>query len=136
MNNIERQKELAREAVKIIREYIDYTYVLGEEVYKSARANRLGSKITIVDSFEGKLVYELVDISDFLSRELRGYGPCPSSFYEGLGYIKDGLEDEINTMSKNEFIRYAGKIIYIEFIVEKMYKRLQEIEKEAKSLNI
>lgn len=134
MSNLERQKELAKEAVKLIRDYIKYTAVLGDELYESVRANKSGSKITIIDSVDDKSVYDLVDISSFLSKELRGFGPFNSGFYESIELEKNEFENKIETMSKKEFIKYAGEIIYIETIAEKMYERLQEIEEEAKSL--
>ena len=93
-----------------------------------------GEIIEVDDEFEGVKEYLLTDISSVFTLEMRGWGPCPAGFYEGMGLALDSLEYDFKKYSKEEFKEYAGNLKYAEYRCEEIYKRLEEIEKEASAL--
>ena len=130
-----RLKELAKEAVKLIKEFIELEALLGECPYGNIRRNRSGSKITVVDYIYGeKLEFKLTQVSSIFSDEMEGFGPCGSGFYEAISLAKSSLDYEFKNMDKKEFIKHAGMICYIKSRCEEIYKRLEEIEREASKL--
>ena len=130
-----RLKELAKEAVKLIKEFIELESLLGECPYGNIRRNRSGSKITVVDYIYGeKLEFKLTQVSSIFSDEIEGFGPCGNGFYEAIELAKDNLDKEFENMDKKEFIKYAGTICYIKPRCKEIYRRLEEIEREASKL--
>ena len=65
---------------------------------------------------------------------VEGFGQCGSGFYEAIASAKNSLDYEFKNMDKKEFIKYAGMICYIKPRCEEIYKRLEEIEREASKL--
>ena len=130
-----RLKELAKEAVKLIKEFIGLEAYLCECTYGNIRRNRSGSKITVVDYIYGeKLEFKLTQVSSIFSDEIEGFGPCGNGFYEAIELAKDNLDKEFENMDKKEFIKYAGTICYIKPRCKEIYKRLKQIEREASRL--
>lgn len=127
--------ELAKEAVKLIKEFIELEALLGECPYGNIRRNRSGSKITVVDYIYGeKLEFKLTQVSSIFSDEIEGFGPCGNGFYEAIESAKSNLDYEFENMDKKEFIKYAGMICYIKPRCKEIYKRLKQIEREASRL--
>ena len=130
-----RLKELAKEAVKLIKEFIGLEALLGECPYGNIRRNRSGSKITVVDYIYGeKLEFKLTQVSSIFSDEIEGFGPCGNGFYEAIESAKSNLDYEFKNMDKKEFIKRAGMICYIKPRCKDIYIRLEEIEREATKL--
>ena len=63
-----RLKELAKEAVKLIKEFIELEALLGECPYGNIRRNRSGSKIIAEDYIYGeKVEFKLTQVSSIFS---------------------------------------------------------------------
>ena len=65
---------------------------------------------------------------------MRGWGPCSAGFYETMESALNDLENNFKTYSKEEFKEYVGDLKYAEYRCEEIYKRLEEIEREASKL--
>lgn len=127
--------ELTKEAVKLIKEFIELEALLGECAYGNIRRNRSGSKIIVEDYiYWEKVEFELNEVSSIFRDEIEGFGPCGNGFYEAIELAKDNLDKEFENMDKKEFIKYAGTICYIKPRCKEIYRRLEEIEREASKL--
>ena len=131
MSNIDKQMKLANEAVELIKEFRETAAVLGENFFKGICIKDDGASIEIDDKYEGVKEYSLFDISSVFTVEMRGWGPCSSSFYEGIGLAEAELEYAYKEYSKEEFKEYVGNLKYAEYRCEEIYLRLEEIENEA-----
>lgn len=94
-----------------------------------------GEIIEVDDEFDGVIEYSLTEISSVFSLEMRGWGPCPAGFYEAMEAALSSLESDFKRYSKEEFKEYVGDLKYTEYRCEEIYKRLEEIEKEAEELD-
>lgn len=133
MKNVEKQRELAKEAVKLIKEFRKESGVLGDNPLVGIKIKKGGSVIEVEDSYEGITEYELNEISSIFTTEMRGWGPCSAGFYEAIGLAQSDLESDFKRLSKTEFKKYVGNLKYAEYRCEAIFKRLEEIEKEAES---
>ena len=94
-----------------------------------------GEIIEVDDEFDGVIEYSLTDISSIFTLEMRGWGPCSAGFYEAISLAEADLEYDFKRLSKTEFKEYVGNLKYAEYRCEEIYKRLEEIEKEAEALD-
>lgn len=134
MENLNKQKELAKEAVRLIKEFRKESEILGDNPLVGIKIKKSGAIIEVEDSYEGIIEYELNEISSIFSTEMRGWGPCSAGFYEAISLAESDLESDFEKLSKSEFKKYVGNLKYAEYRCEAIYKRLEEIEKEALSL--
>ena len=93
-----------------------------------------GSIIEINHEYKGLELYQLSEISSIFLSEMRGWGPCSAGFYEVINLAESDLEDDFKSLSKIEFKEYVGNLKYAEYRCEEIYKRLEELEKEAEEL--
>ena len=135
MSKLEKIMKLANEAVELIKEFREEAAILGCNSLKSVTIQEEGEIIEVDDEFEGIKEYSLTDISSVFTIEMRGWGPCPAGFYEGLELSLDDLDYKFKKLSKEEFKEYVGNLKYAEYRCEEIYKRLEEIEKEASALD-
>jgi len=131
MSNLEKQRELAKEAVKLIKEFKKEASIVSEDSFKSIKIKKSGSIIEIDDFYEGIREYNLNEISSVLKLEMRGFGPCSAGFYEAIEQEESDLKSDFNKYTKNEFKKLIGNLKYVECRCEEIYNRLEEIEKEA-----
>lgn len=131
MSNIDKQMKLANEAVELIKEFRETAAVIGENFLKGICIKDDGAFIEIDDEYEGVKEYALTHISSVFTLEMRGWGPCNASFYEGIGLAEAELEYDYKEYSKEEFKEYVGNLKYAEYRCEEIYLRLEEIENEA-----
>ena len=131
MSNLEKQKELAKEAVKLIKEFKKEASIVSENSFKSIKIKKGGSIIEIDDFYEGIREYNLNEISSVLEFEMRGFGPCSAGFYEAIEEEESNIKSDFNKYTKNEFKKLIGNLKYVECRCEEIYNRLGEIEKEA-----
>ena len=134
MKNLDKQKELAKEAVRLIKEFRKESEILGENPLVRIKIKKGGAIIEAEDAFSGVEEYALNEISSIFSTEMRGWGPCSAGFYEAMSLAESDLESDFEKLSKMEFKKYVGNLKYAEYRCEAIYKRLEEIEKEALSL--
>lgn len=134
MTNLERQKILAMEAAELIKEYRDTIAVFGAEQYKIVEVNETYDVITTVDEDGEKMERNVGEISEEISRQLYGFGPCSGVFYENLDLCKSEFNDKYNELSKNDFMDYVGKVHYAEFRCVEICNRLEEIEEEFNNI--
>ena len=128
MQNIEKKKELVKEAVKLIKEFKKESEVITEESFSNVRASVNGTKIVISKE------YELTEISTVVEEKLRGNGLYSSGLYGDIEYAKSEGKYKLNELSKTEFIKYMGTLCYLEVRAGAIHERLIEIEKVAKHL--
>ncbi len=134
MSKLEKRMKLANEAVELIKEFREEAGILGHNPLKSVTIQEDGETIEVDDEFDGVIEYSLTEISSVFSTEMRGWGPCSAGFYEAMDLALDDLEDVFKKFSKEEFKEYVGNLKYAEYRCEEIYKRLEEIEKEASAL--
>ena len=135
MSKLEQRMKLAKEAAGLIEEFRGEAGILGHNPLQSVSIKEDGEIIEVDDEFDGVIEYSLTEISSVFSLEMRGWGPCPAGFYEGMGLALDDLEHNFKKYSKEEFKEYVGNLKYAEYRCEEIYKRLEEIEKEAEELD-
>ena len=70
---MEKQLELAKEAVSLIKEFRRLSTIIGDNIFKSVKSNKDGSKIIINHVYEGRLVYNLNKIHNALEDEMEGF---------------------------------------------------------------
>ena len=134
MSNIERKMEWAKEAVELIKEFGEEASIVGDNPIKSVEIKENGAIIEVDDEFDGVIGYSLTNISSVFALEMRGWGPCPAGFYEAMEAALSSLESDFKRYSKEEFKEYVGDLKYAEYRCEEIYKRLEEIEREALEL--
>ena len=127
MSKLEQRMKLAKEAAGLIEEFRGEAGTLGHNPLRSVSIKEDGEIIEVDDEFDGVIEYSLTDISSIFTLEMRGWGPCSAGFYEAI-------EDEFKSLSKTEFKEYVGNLKYAEYRCEEIYKRLEEIEREALEL--
>ena len=67
---MEKQLELAKEAVSLIKEFRRLATIIGDNIFKSVKSNKDGSKIIMNHAYEGRLVYNLNEIHNALEDEM------------------------------------------------------------------
>ena len=134
MDKQQMRKDLAKEAVKLIKEFRKLNEILGDNIFTRVRANRSGSKIIIEHMYHGKLEYDLEEVSTVLEDEIEGFAPCGSVFYDTFDLAVDELDYEYKKKSKKEFMDYVGKLYFMKFRCEEIYNRLKEIDGEAENI--
>ncbi|MDU6296195.1 hypothetical protein [Clostridium celatum] len=131
MDKQEKQLELAKEAVALIKEFRKLATIIGDNIFKSVKANKDGSKIIINHVYEGRLVYDLSEVHTVLEDEMEGFGPCGGGFDEAVELAVDEFDCEYRKKDKKEFMNYVGKVYYMKFRCEEIYERLKEISEEV-----
>lgn len=131
MDKQEKQLELAKEAVALIKEFRKLATIIGDNIFKSVKANKDGSKIIINHVYEGRLVYDLNEVHTVLEDEMEGFGPCGGGFDEAVELAVDEFDCEYRKKDKKEFMNYVGKVYYMKFRCEEIYERLKEISEEV-----
>lgn len=134
MINLEKRLALANEAKELIIEFREEEARLGENVLEKISISENGSTIYVIDKYRGEEEYALEGISEIFVTEMRGWGPCSAQFYEAIDMAKCDVEDDYKKMGKEEYIQYVGGLFYMEQRCKEIYVRLEEIEKEAGSL--
>ena len=134
MSTLEQRMKLANEAVELIEEFRGEAGILGHNPLQSVSIKEDGEIIEVDDEFDGVIEYSLTEISSVFSLEMRGWGPCPAGFYEAMEAALSSLESDFKRYSKEEFKEYVGDLKYTEYRCEEIYKRLEEIEREASKL--
>ena len=134
MSKLEKRMKLAKEAVELIKEFRGEEAILGHNPLQSVSIKEDGEIIEVDDEFDGVIEYSLTEISSVFSLEMRGWGPCPAGFYEAMEAALSSLESDFKRYSKEEFKEYVGDLKYTEYRCEEIYKRLEEIEREASKL--
>ena len=131
MSKLKQRMKLAKEAVELIKEFRGEEAILGHNPLRAVSIKEDGEIIEVDDEFDGVIEYSLTDISSIFTLEMRGWGPCSAGFYEAISLAEGELEYEFKTLSKTEFKEYVGNLKYAEYRCEEIYKRLEEIEREA-----
>ena len=134
MVSMEKQLELAKEAVSLIKEFRRLATIIGDNIFKSVKSNKDGSKIIINHAYEGRLVYNLNEIHNALEDEMEGFAPCGGGLDEAVDLAVDEFECEYRNKDKKEFMKYVGKVYYMKFRCEEIYERLKEIEEEVSEI--
>ena len=134
MSKLKQRMKLAKEAVELIKEFRGEEAILGHNPLRAVSIKEDGEIIEVDDEFDGVIEYSLTDISSIFTLEMRGWGPCSAGFYEAISLAEGDLEYEFKTLSKTEFKEYVGNLKYAEYRCEEIYKRLEEIEREASKL--
>ena len=135
MSKLEQRMKLAKEATGLIEEFRGEAGTLGHNPLRSVSIKEDGEIIEVDDEFDGVIEYSLTDISSIFILEMRGWGPCSAGFYEAISLAEADLEYDFKRLSKTEFKEYVGNLKYAEYRCEEIYKRLEEIEKEAEALD-
>ena len=135
MSKLEQRMKLAKEAAGLIEEFRGEAGTLGHNPLRSVSIKEDGEIIEVDDEFDGVIEYSLTDISSIFTLEMRGWGPCSDGFYEAISLAEADLEYDFKRLSKTEFKEYVGNLKYAEYRCEEIYKRLEEIEKEAEELD-
>ena len=133
MSKLKQRMKLAKEAAGLIEEFRREEGILGHNPLQSV-AKEDGRIIEVDDEFDGVIEYSLTEISSVFALEMRGWGPCSAGFYETMESALNDLENNFKTYSKEEFKEYVGDLKYAEYRCEEIYKRLEEIEREALEL--
>ena len=134
MSKLETRMKLAKEAVELIKEFRGEEAILGHNPLRAVSIKEDGEIIEVDDEFDGVIGYSLTNISSIFALEMRGWGPCPAGFYEAMEAALNSLESDFKRYSKEEFKEYVGDLKYTEYRCEEIYKRLEEIEREASKL--
>ena len=134
MSKLEQRMKLAKEAAGLIEEFRGEAGTLGHNPLRSVSIKEDGEIIEVDDEFDGVIEYSLTEISSVFSLEMRGWGPCSAGFYEAISLAEADLEYDFKRLSKTEFKEYVGNLKYAEYRCEEIYKRLEEIEREALEL--
>ena len=134
MSKLKQRMKLAKEAVELIKEFRGEEAILGHNPLRAVSIKEDGEIIEVDDEFDGVIEYSLTDISSIFTLEMRGWGPCSAGFYEAISLAEGELEYEFKRLSKKEFKEYVGNLKYAEYRCEEIYKRLEEIEREASRL--
>ena len=128
--NLENQRKLANEAINLLNEFAEVQDQHRENSFNEITCSEDGAILTIDDVFEGKYEIELKEVSNVISREMDGFGPCGFPFYDCYDELISNLDYDYKNMSKEEYINYAGSLHYIKCRCEEIYERLKEIESE------
>ena len=134
MSKLKQRMKLANEAARLIEEFRGEAGTLGHNPLRSVSIKEDGRIIEVDDEFEGVIEYSITNISSVFALEMRGWGPCSAGFYETMESALNDLENNFKTYSKEEFKEYVGDLKYAEYRCEEIYKRLEEIEREALEL--
>lgn len=134
MSKLKQMMKLANEAARLIEEFRGEEGILGHNTLQSVSIKEDGRIIEVDDEFDGVIEYSLTNISSVFALEMRGWGPCCAGFYETMESALNDLENNFKTYSKEEFKEYVGDLKYAEYRCEEIYKRLEEIEREALEL--
>ena len=134
MSKLKQRMKLAKEAAGLIEEFRREEGILGHNPLQSVAIKEDGRIIEVDDEFDGVIEYSLTEISSVFALEMRGWGPCPGGFYEAMEAALNSLESDFKRYSKEEFKEYVGDLKYTEYRCEEIYKRLEEIEREASKL--
>ena len=134
MSKLEKRMKLAKEAVELIKEFRGEEAILGHNPLRAVSIKEDEEIIEVDDEFDGVIGYSLTNISSVFALEMRGWGPCPAGFYEAMEAALSSLESDFKRYSKEEFKEYVGDLKYTEYRCEEIYKRLEEIEREASKL--
>ena len=134
MSKLKQRMKLAKEAARLIEEFRGEEGILGHNTLQSVSIKEDGRIIEVDDEFEGVIEYSITNISSVFALEMRGWGPCSAGFYEAISLAEADLEYDFKRLSKTEFKEYVGNLKYAEYRCEEIYKRLEEIEREALEL--
>ena len=134
MSKLKQRMKLAKEAAGLIEEFRREEGILGHNPLQSVAIKEDGRIIEVDDEFDGVIEYSLTEISSVFALEMRGWGTCSAGFYETMESALNDLENNFKTYSKEEFKEYVGDLKYAEYRCEEIYKRLEEIEREALEL--
>lgn len=132
--NLENKRKLANEAINLLKEFAEIQDQHRENSFNKITCSEDGSMLIIDDIFEGEYEIELKEVSDAIKREMDGFGPCGSSFYDCYDELINNLDYDYKNMSKEEYINYAGSLHYIKCRCEEIYERLKRIEIEVVEL--
>ena len=122
-------KELAKESVDLIKEYGNILKLLtdGEDLIESVSIVNCDKSIAVKElTVDEEDIYELSEISLALKTKMM-FGRLHDIFNMEI----QECIDSFNELNKDEFIDRIGNLYYGQLGCLKIYKRLQEIEKEV-----
>lgn len=135
MNNIDKIKELVKEAKELVEEFSNESCSIGEPTVTEVHISEDGlSLIVELNFYNTEMEYGITEVSSIFAEEMEGFGPCPAGFYEGFELAVNEIDSQFNSMNKKEFVEYVGELYYAKYRCEAIYKRLEAIEREAVKL--
>lgn len=135
MNNIDKIKELVKEAKELVEEFSNESCSIGEPTVTEVHISEDGlSLIVELNFYNTEMEYGITEVSSIFAEEMEGFGPCPAGFYEGFQLATNEIDSEFRRMNKKQFVEYVGELYYAKYRCEAIYERLEAIERKVAKL--
>lgn len=120
---------LAKEAVMLIKDIIESAVFLEENFFNSIEISENHFTILLKDKNNNCLEYSLSEVSCIFTDEITGLWEIEGNVFDYFEFVKEKNNEKYKELSKEEFINYIGKLYYLQYRCEEVFRRLREIEK-------
>lgn len=134
MDRVIRMKELASEAVTVIKEFLVETSSYEGNFLKEIQVSEDGSFITLKNNYHEELEYSISEVGYILNDNIQGFWRDRDEFLNKIEKEKVYIYNTFKVLSKEEFINYIGEVYYMENKYEELRHKLHIIGKKTEGL--
>lgn len=124
-----KEQAMANEVIILVKEIIENAVLLEGNFFQSIESSDDGSTLLLKDKNNNFLEYSLSEVSSIFSDEIQGLWEIEGNIFDYFEFVKERNNEKYNTLSKEEFINYIGRLYYLQYRCEEVYRRLRKIEK-------
>ena len=124
-----KEQAMANEVIILVKEIIENAVLLEGNFFQSIESSDDGSTLLLKDKNNNFLEYSLSEVSSIFSDEIQGLWEIEGNIFDYFEFGKERNNEKYNTLSKEEFINYIGRLYYLQYRCEEVYRRLRKIEK-------
>ncbi|MDU4889137.1 MAG: hypothetical protein E6344_05965 [Clostridium sp.] len=128
MDKINKQRELCKEAVKLIGEFSKEAGFINECQISHIQSTYSNGIITIFNNDGDNIQYSISEISYLFQDKIIDFWPLGNRFFFDVECLKASALKYYSHLDKIEFIEYIGNLHYTELRCNEIIQQLREIE--------
>lgn len=119
---------LASEATMLIKDVIENAAFLEDNFFKSIEISEDQLTILLKDKNNNCLEYSLSEVSCIFTDEIQGLWEVEGNIFDYFEFVKEKNNEKYKELNKEEFVNYVGRLYYLQYRCEEVFRRLREIE--------
>lgn len=128
MDKINKQRELCKEAVKLIGEFSKEAGFLNKSQLSQIQSTYSDGIITIFNKDGDNIQYLISEISYLFQDKIIDFWPLGNRFFFDVECLKASALKYYSHLDKIEFIEYIGNLHYAELRCNEIIQNLKDIE--------
>ena len=128
MSNYGIEQAMANNVLILIREVIESGLILEGNFITNIEKSDDNKEFILKDKNGNYIEYSLSEISNIFSDEFEGLYDLEGNIFDYINEVKSENKKKYESLSKEEFINYIGRLYYLQYKCEEVYAKLKELE--------